>query len=121
MYKNILVVGAEKHSLGLDFTTRGRDISVIFGDGAGAVVSRRPYATHKKGRLVLWEDQKKAFALFNRVGLCPTVESCRALDKAGSFVPKVFGIGFCVSAFVCFVPQKVRCLTWWMDIVYRFT
>ena len=38
MYKNILVVGAEKHSFGLDMTTRGRNISVIFGDGAGAVV-----------------------------------------------------------------------------------
>ena len=38
MYKNILVVGAEKHSFGLDFNTRGRNISVIFGDGAGAVV-----------------------------------------------------------------------------------
>jgi 3-oxoacyl-[acyl-carrier-protein] synthase-3 len=37
-YKNILVVGAEKHSFGLDLTTRGRNISVIFGDGAGAVV-----------------------------------------------------------------------------------
>ena len=38
MYKNILVVGAEKHSFGLDFSTRGRNISVIFGDGAGAVI-----------------------------------------------------------------------------------
>ena len=38
MYKNILIVGAEKHSFGLDFSTRGRNISVIFGDGAGAVV-----------------------------------------------------------------------------------
>lgn len=38
MYKNILVIGAETHSMGLDFTTRGRDISVIFGDGAGAVI-----------------------------------------------------------------------------------
>ena len=38
MYKNILVVGSEKHSFGLDFTTRGRNISVIFGDGAGAIV-----------------------------------------------------------------------------------
>ena len=37
-YKNILVVGSEKHSFGLDLTTRGRNISVIFGDGAGAVV-----------------------------------------------------------------------------------
>lgn len=38
MYKNILVVGSEKHSFGLDFSTRGRSVSVIFGDGAGAVV-----------------------------------------------------------------------------------
>lgn len=38
MYKNILVVGAENHSFGLDMTTRGRGVSVIFGDGAGAVV-----------------------------------------------------------------------------------
>ncbi len=38
MYKNILVIGSELHSGGLDFTTRGRAVSVIFGDGAGAVV-----------------------------------------------------------------------------------
>lgn len=38
MYKNILVVGSEKHSFGLDFSTRGRSVSVIFGDGACAVV-----------------------------------------------------------------------------------
>ena len=38
MYKNVLVVGSEMHSMGLDFTTRGRNVSVIFGDGAGAVV-----------------------------------------------------------------------------------
>src|SRR5579871_3587000 len=38
MYKNVLVIGSEKHSFGLDFSTRGRNISVIFGDGAGAVV-----------------------------------------------------------------------------------
>jgi 3-oxoacyl-[acyl-carrier-protein] synthase III len=38
MYRNILVIGSEMHSMGLDFTTRGRTVSVIFGDGAGAVV-----------------------------------------------------------------------------------
>ncbi len=37
-YERVLVVGAEVHSTGLDFSTRGRDLSVIFGDGAGAVV-----------------------------------------------------------------------------------
>jgi len=38
MYKNILVIGSEKHSFAIDFHTRSRNISVIFGDGAGAVV-----------------------------------------------------------------------------------
>lgn len=37
-YKNILLVGAETHSMGLDYSTRGRNVTVIFGDGAGAVV-----------------------------------------------------------------------------------
>lgn len=37
-YKNILVIGAEVHSFGLDFSDEGRGVSVIFGDGAGAVI-----------------------------------------------------------------------------------
>jgi 3-oxoacyl-[acyl-carrier-protein] synthase-3 len=41
MYKNILVIGSEYHSGGLDLTTRGRGVSVIFGDGAGAAVLSR--------------------------------------------------------------------------------
>lgn len=35
--KRILIVGAEVHSTGLDISTRGRNVAVIFGDGAGAV------------------------------------------------------------------------------------
>lgn len=38
MAKKVLVVGAEVHSRGLDQTTRGRDVTVLFGDGAGAVI-----------------------------------------------------------------------------------
>jgi 3-oxoacyl-[acyl-carrier-protein] synthase-3 len=41
MYKNILIVGSELQSIGLDMTTRGRSVSVIFGDGAGAAVLSR--------------------------------------------------------------------------------
>jgi|TARA_B100000767_G_C19777077_1_gene543248 3-oxoacyl-[acyl-carrier-protein] synthase-3 len=41
MYKNVLVVGAENHSGGLDMTSRGRGVSVIFGDGAGAAILKR--------------------------------------------------------------------------------
>jgi len=40
MYNNVLVVGSEIHSSGLDFSDKGRAVSVIFGDGAGAVVLR---------------------------------------------------------------------------------
>ena len=38
MYRNILVVGAEIQSSLLEMNNRGRNVSVIFGDGAGAVV-----------------------------------------------------------------------------------
>jgi 3-oxoacyl-[acyl-carrier-protein] synthase-3 len=48
MYKTILVIGAEIQSTALDVTTRGRNVSVIFGDGAGAAILR---ATDKPGIL----------------------------------------------------------------------
>jgi 3-oxoacyl-[acyl-carrier-protein] synthase III len=50
MYKNILVIGSEKHSFGFDMTTRGRNVTVIFGDGAGAVVLQ---STEEKDRGIL--------------------------------------------------------------------
>ncbi len=37
MAKKVLMIGAEVHSSGLDKSTRGRDVTVIFGDGAAAV------------------------------------------------------------------------------------
>jgi len=48
MYKTILVIGAEIQSTALDVTTRGRNTSVIFGDGAGAAILQ---ATDKPGVL----------------------------------------------------------------------
>ncbi len=39
--KNVLVIGSEVHSTGLDISTAGRDVTVLFGDGAGAVVVSR--------------------------------------------------------------------------------
>ena len=47
MYKNVLVIGSELHSHGLDKTTRGRGVTVIFGDGAGAAVLTREEDTTK--------------------------------------------------------------------------
>lgn len=49
-YKNILLVGAEMHSMGLDYSTRGRNVTVIFGDGAGAVILQ---PTEEDGKGVL--------------------------------------------------------------------
>ncbi len=50
MYKNILLVGAEYQSAGLDYTTRGRNVTVIFGDGAGAAIIQ---PTEEEGKGVL--------------------------------------------------------------------
>ncbi|MBN1880534.1 MAG: ketoacyl-ACP synthase III [Deltaproteobacteria bacterium] len=38
MYDHVLVVGGEVHSTGLEFADRGREVTVLFGDGAGAVI-----------------------------------------------------------------------------------
>jgi len=37
-YRRILLVGAEVHSTGLDFGPGGRDVGVLFGDGAGVAI-----------------------------------------------------------------------------------
>jgi 3-oxoacyl-[acyl-carrier-protein] synthase-3 len=50
MYRRVLVVGAEVQSTALDVSTRGRDVAVIFGDGAGAALLE---ATDDPGRGVL--------------------------------------------------------------------
>ncbi|MGD2070065.1 MAG: beta-ketoacyl-ACP synthase III [Gemmatimonadota bacterium] len=49
-YRTILLVGVEIQSTGLDRSTRGRDMAVLFGDGAGAVLLR---ATEDDGRGIL--------------------------------------------------------------------
>src|SRR5687768_8486507 len=41
MYEKVLVVGSEVHSTGVEFNDRGRDVAVLFGDGAGAAVVGR--------------------------------------------------------------------------------
>ncbi|WP_299130479.1 beta-ketoacyl-ACP synthase III [uncultured Winogradskyella sp.] len=50
MYKHVLVIGSENHSGGLERSTRGRHVTVIFGDGAGAAVLSRE-EDHTKGIL----------------------------------------------------------------------
>ncbi|MCX6130992.1 MAG: ketoacyl-ACP synthase III [Proteobacteria bacterium] len=67
-YKRILIIGAEAHSPLLDWTTRGRDVAVLFGDGAGAVVLEADlsskseigsFALHSQGQFAdrLWVEK----------------------------------------------------------------
>ena len=51
-YRRVLVVGCEVHSTGLDLTTRGRDVAVLFGDGAGAVVVEANEAPDDPGEIL---------------------------------------------------------------------
>jgi 3-oxoacyl-[acyl-carrier-protein] synthase III len=68
MAKNVLVVGGEKHTSALDFTTEGRTVACLFGDGAGAVVVR---GTDDPDRGIRWmnlgADGNFADALSQRV------------------------------------------------------
>jgi 3-oxoacyl-[acyl-carrier-protein] synthase III len=50
--KRVLLVGAEVHSTGLDISTRGRDVAVIFGDGAAAVCLERMETDIKAGGIL---------------------------------------------------------------------
>lgn len=62
MYKNILIVGAEVHSHGLDLSTRGRDVAVLFGDGAGAAVVSRAESDDESGVLSVHLHADGSFA-----------------------------------------------------------
>lgn len=53
LYKTILISGTEIHSTALDFSTRGRDVTVIFGDGAGVFIVQ---ATEEEGKGILATD-----------------------------------------------------------------
>ena len=68
-YRRILLVGAEIHSTGMDRSTRGRDLGVLFGDGSGAAILG---ATDAPGRGVLstriFADGSNAKMLWSDLG-----------------------------------------------------
>jgi len=93
MYKRVLVVGAEVHSSALNFTFQGRDVAVLFGDGAGAVIvgpsddpSRGILSSHLHAdgnyadilKLDVWDISKKPYI------------SHQAIDD-GAIWPKMVG------------------------------
>lgn len=65
--KHVLVVGAETHSAAIDLTTRGRNVSSLFGDGAGACIVS---ATDEDRGIRTWKlgaDGRGADALCQRI------------------------------------------------------
>ncbi len=67
MFRHVLLIGAEVQSTGMDLSDAGRDVSVIFGDGAGAVVLS---ATEGEGRVLsthLHAEGKHARELWSEV------------------------------------------------------
>lgn len=95
LYDHVLVVGAEVHSTGIDLTTRGREVAVLFGDGAGAaVIGPEPAADrgilatrlHADGRFAekLWLE---AAASRDR----PRLSAAIVDDPAAPLFPKMEG------------------------------
>lgn len=130
MYRNVLVIGSEKHSFGLDFSTRGRNVSVIFGDGAGAVVLQ-PTENDNQGILSThlhsdgesaeilamynpgthanyWSDQK--LADFNEADIADMFMSHEMIDKAQNF-PFMDGPSVFKKAVVKFPEVIMEALT----------
>jgi len=108
MYNHILVVGSEVHSTGLDLTTRGRDVSVLFGDGAGAallgpadsdehcILSTHLHADGKEAE-ILWTDwpgsihhpRLSAEMLQEGTGHFPVMQGRKVFKHAVTRLPQV--------------------------------
>jgi 3-oxoacyl-[acyl-carrier-protein] synthase-3 len=67
VYKHVLVVGGETHSAALDLTTRGRTVSSLFGDGAGAVIVSATEEDRGIRSLTLGADGNHADVLAQRI------------------------------------------------------
>lgn len=92
-YRRVLLVGAEVHSTGMDFTPAGRDISVLFGDGAGAVILG---PTEDEGRGVLsthlFSDGRYAEKLWCESGASANMPRLTHEDlDAGKHYPQMEG------------------------------
>jgi 3-oxoacyl-[acyl-carrier-protein] synthase-3 len=108
-YKKILLVGSEIHSTGLDISTAGRDVSVIFGDGAAAALLE---ATDDPGRGVLaielHADGRHATDLWtDQPGSIHSPRNTHAMIDDGSGYPKMEGQKVFKHAIVR-MPEVVR-------------
>jgi 3-oxoacyl-[acyl-carrier-protein] synthase-3 len=95
MYKKILLVGSEVHSKAIDKTTRGREVSVLFGDGAGAAVigAVDPNSPNRILSTHLYADGKYAKELWIKApgtAYAGDRSTQEVLDR-GDFYPKMNG------------------------------
>jgi 3-oxoacyl-[acyl-carrier-protein] synthase-3 len=92
-YKTILVVGTEIHSTGLDMSTTGRDVTVLFGDGAGAaIVQRTEDPAHMIMSTHLHADGTEAEILWvDKPGSCHHPRITHEDIDAGLHYPKMQG------------------------------
>jgi 3-oxoacyl-[acyl-carrier-protein] synthase-3 len=107
-YRCILLVGAEIHSTGLDLSTRGRDVAVLFGDGAGAVVLGPSEDARGVQSVHLHSDGKHATKLWLEV---PASRNHPRIDeemlRQGRHYPRMEGRAVFKHAVVRF-PQAIR-------------
>jgi len=109
MYKTVLVVGSEVQTNVFELSNRGRDMSVIFGDGAGAVVLE---ATNEpnKGILTtkLHSDGKQAEELFlEHPGSRRKQRFNPTMIENGELLPYMNGKGVFVNA-IKYFPEVIR-------------
>ena len=105
-YKTALVVGAEIHSRGLEKSTSGRDVSVLFGDGAGAAVLTAVEVKNKDTEPYLWSTHLHTDGRFARElwtpapgsNLDPDDRITESIMKQGLHYPKMEGKKVFVSA-----------------------
>lgn len=91
--KNVLLVGSETHSAALDMTTRGRTVTSLFGDGAGAaIISATDDPARGLRKWQLGADGRGAEALCMRVWDItkrPFIDTPNGRDGVGVIPPEI--------------------------------
>lgn len=131
MYKRVLVVGAEVHSSALNFTNEGRDVAVLFGDGAGAVIvgpsqdpDRGILSTHLHAdgryadalRLEIWDISQKPYmteANLREGRIWPRMKGKEVFRMAVTKIPEVVeealnANGLTLDQVALFVPHQAN-------------
>lgn len=131
MYRRVLVVGAEVHSSALNFTNEGRDVAVLFGDGAGAVIvgpsedpERGILSTHLHAdgryadalRLEIWDISRKPYiteANLKEGRIWPQMKGKEVFRMAVTKIPEVVeealsANGLTLDQVALFVPHQAN-------------